>query len=151
MEKDLLQLWASMLHHQSTALRAVSPRTAAGCAARAGAGCLGLSCRAGPCCASRAVCQARRSLQNRAEHTVAVMCSVSSRDGMWGQRSGCRQLQLQAAEIWAGRERRVLTEKAGRGNGHLTAIPAVHIPSLQQPLGLFSLLACASIPSAMRT
>ena len=36
-----------MLQHQSTALRAACPRTAAGCAAGGAAGCPGLWCRAG--------------------------------------------------------------------------------------------------------
>ena len=36
---------------QSTALRAPCPMSAAGCAAGGAAGCPGLSCRAGPCCA----------------------------------------------------------------------------------------------------
>ena len=46
-EKDLLQMRASVLQHQSTALRAACPRTAAGCAAGGAAGCPGLWCRAG--------------------------------------------------------------------------------------------------------
>ena len=46
-EKDQLQLRASVLHCQSTALRAACPRTAAGCAAGGAAGCPGLWCRAG--------------------------------------------------------------------------------------------------------
>jgi len=46
-EKDLLQLRASMLQHQSTALRAACPRMAAGGAAGGAAGCPGLWCRAG--------------------------------------------------------------------------------------------------------
>ena len=45
--KDLLQLRASVLQCQSTALRAACPRTAAGCAAGGAAGCPGLWCRAG--------------------------------------------------------------------------------------------------------
>ena len=50
-EKDQLQRRASVLHCQSTALRAACPRTAAGCAAGGAAGCPGLWCRAGslPC------------------------------------------------------------------------------------------------------
>ena len=43
----LVQLMVSMLQHQSTAPRAVCPRTAAGCAAGGAAGCPGLWCRAG--------------------------------------------------------------------------------------------------------
>ena len=46
-EKELLQVRASVLHCQSTALRAACPRTAAGCAAGGAAGCPGLWCRAG--------------------------------------------------------------------------------------------------------
>ena len=46
-EKDQLQLRASVLQCQSTALRAACPRTAAGCAAGGAAGCPGLWCRAG--------------------------------------------------------------------------------------------------------
>ena len=46
-EKELLQLRASVLHCQSTALRAACPRMAAGCAAGGAAGCPGLWCRAG--------------------------------------------------------------------------------------------------------
>ena len=38
---------SSLLPRQSTALRAVCPRTAAGCAAEGAAGCPGLWCRAG--------------------------------------------------------------------------------------------------------
>ena len=47
MEKELLQMRASVLQCQSTALRAACPRTAAGCAAGGAAGCPGLWCRAG--------------------------------------------------------------------------------------------------------
>ena len=47
MEKELLQLRASVLQCQSTALRATCPRMAAGCAAGGAAGCPGLWCRAG--------------------------------------------------------------------------------------------------------
>ena len=47
MEKELLQLRASVLQRQSTALRAACPRIAAGCAAGGAAGCPGLWCRAG--------------------------------------------------------------------------------------------------------
>ena len=43
----LFQMRASVLQHQSTALRAACPRTAAGCAAGGAAGCPGLWCRAG--------------------------------------------------------------------------------------------------------
>ena len=46
-EEYLLQLSVSMLQHQSTALRAACPRTAAGCAAGGAAGCPVLWCRAG--------------------------------------------------------------------------------------------------------
>ena len=46
-EKDLLQMRSLVLQHQSTALRAACPRTAAGCAAGGAAGCPGLWCRAG--------------------------------------------------------------------------------------------------------
>ena len=47
MEKELLQLRASVLQRQSTALTAECPRTAAGCAAGGAAECPGLWCRAG--------------------------------------------------------------------------------------------------------
>ena len=46
-EKDLLQLRASVVQHQSTALRAVCPWTDASCSAGDAAGCPGLWCRAG--------------------------------------------------------------------------------------------------------
>ena len=43
----LFQMRASVLQHQSTAVRAVCPRTAAHCAGGGAAGCPGLWCRAG--------------------------------------------------------------------------------------------------------
>ena len=53
------------------------------------------------------------------------MGSVSTdREEMWGQRNKSRQEQLQAAEIWAGSEKKLLPEMPGEGGEfrHLCAI-----------------------------
>ena len=96
MEKDLLPARASVLQHQSTALRAACPRTAAGCAAGAAAGCPGLSCRAGPCCAPGAVCRGRDSAACQAQHSAlstqpawgAAQGTVGRRVGGWSPPAG---------------------------------------------------------------
>ena len=86
MEKDLLQLRASVLQHRSTALRAACARTAAGCAAGAAAGCPGLPCRAGPCCGPGAVCRGRDSAACQAQHSAAR----GAAQGAAGRRVGGR-------------------------------------------------------------
>ena len=109
MEKDLLQLSASVLQHESTALRAACARTAAGCAAGAAAGCPGLSCRAGPCCGPGAVCRGRDSAACQAQHSAAR----GAAQGAAGRRVGGRSPPAQQGRAGQGR--------AGQGPSAATA------------------------------
>ena len=61
---------ASVLQHQSTALRAACPRTAAGCAVWVQPGAQGCGAEQGPCCAPRAVCRGRDSAACQVQHSA---------------------------------------------------------------------------------
>ncbi len=100
-DKNLLQLRAFLLQHQSTALRAACPRTAAGCAARAAAGCPGLSCRAGPCCAPGAVCRGRDCAACQAQHSACP----GSCPGRCGEMCGGKEPPGRAGQGRAGQGR----------------------------------------------
>ena len=66
----LLQMRASVLHCQNTALRAACPRTAAGCAVWVQPGAQGCGAEQGPCCAPGAVCRGRDSAACQAQHSA---------------------------------------------------------------------------------
>ena len=69
-EKDLLQVRASVLQHQSTDLSAASSRMAAGCAVWVQPGAQGCGAEQGPCCAPGAVCRGRDSAACQAQHSA---------------------------------------------------------------------------------